>query len=348
MSIAIRKKKLADGSVSLYLDIYQHGKRQYEFLNLYLTKERLSSKETLLLARSIAAQRQLEIQNSEHGFIPQFKKKANFVQYFERLTSDKPHRSWKSTLKILREFTNGQIQFSAISGEWLEELKRFILTKVSQNSGHLYFQKIKTALNQAVKDNILLNNPSQHVPQIKMQETHRVFLTIDEIQKLAATACRHPDVRRAFLFCCYTGLRFSDVKALTWANIRDDSIDFRQQKTQGMEYLPLPAVAQKILYMKRGAQVLPVQTNKIFSLPDQSTTGEHLKKWCKEAGMTKRITFHTSRHTFATLALSQGADLYTVSKLLGHKDISTTQIYAKIVDQKKKDAVALLPDIEVG
>ena len=181
-----------------------------------------------------------------------------------------------------------------------------------------------------------------------MRETYRSFLTIDEIRKLAAAPCRNPDVKRAFLFSCYTGLRFSDVKALTWANVRDDSIDFRQQKTQGMEYLPLPVAARKILYVKKGAQVLPVQTNRIFSLPDKTTTGEHLKKWCKEAGMTKRITFHTSRHTFATLALSQGADLYTVSKLLGHKDISTTQIYAKIVDQKKKDAVALLPDIEVG
>ncbi len=216
MSIAIRKKKLADGSVSLYLDIYQQGKRHYEFLNLYLTKDRTGNKETSLLARSIAARRQLEVQNSEHGFIPQFKKKANFVQYFERLANDKPHRSWRSMLKILREFTNGQIQFSAISEEWLEELKRFILTKVSQNSGHNYFQRVKAALNQAVKDNILLNNPSQQVPQIKMQETYRSFLTIDEIQKLAATPCRHPDVKRAFLFSCYTGLRFSDVKALTW------------------------------------------------------------------------------------------------------------------------------------
>ena len=351
MSVKLRKKKLdGSGRISLYLDIYRRGSRQYEFLNLYLTKDKATNKETFQLAQSIAAKRQLEIQNSEYGFVPQFKKKANFVDHFARVCTSKPKsdRTWSSTLKLLDDYTGGSIQFSAISEEWVESFKAFLLTRVSQNTAHVYFQKIKAALNQAVRDKILLSSPSQYVQQVKTQESQRTFLTIDEMQTLANTPCKHHDVKRAFLFCCYTGLRYSDAIGLTWANIRDDSIDFRQQKTKGMEYLPLSPAAKKILHSKIGAQVLPVETNKVFSLPHKSTTSDLMKQWCKDAGVTKRVTFHTSRHTFATLALSQGVDLYTVSKLLGHKDISTTQIYAQIIDQKKKDAVALLPEIDVG
>ena len=83
----------------------------------------------------------------------------------------------------------------------------------------------------------------------------------------------------------------------------------------------------------------------IFELPHSTTLGRVIDRWAKEAGITKHVTFHCARHTFATLELTMGADLYTVSKLLGHTSVSTTQIYAKIVDQKKKEAVNLLNDL---
>ena len=86
----------------------------------------------------------------------------------------------------------------------------------------------------------------------------------------------------------------------------------------------------------------------IFKMSNQSKLGNVIKPWCKHAGIDKRVSFHTARHTFATLALTQGVDLYTVSKLLGHKTIQATQIYAKIVDEKKKAAMELLPTIEWG
>ena len=143
MSVKLRKRKLASGNVSLYLDIYQSGKRACEFLGLYLTKDTTASKETLKLAQNIQAKRQVEIQHSEHGFVPHFKKKANFVDYFERLSQGKPKdvTAWNNTLKHLQDFTSGRIQFSAVTDDWLETFKTYLVTKVSPNTAHIYVQQ---------------------------------------------------------------------------------------------------------------------------------------------------------------------------------------------------------------
>ncbi len=348
MTVKLRKRKLASGKVSLYLDIYQSGKRAYEFLGLYLTKDKTASKETLKLAQNIQAKRQLEIQHSEHGFVPHFKKKASFVDYFARIAQGKPkaEKAWKNTLKHLQTFTSGRIQFSAVTDDWLETFKTYLLTKVSQNTAHTYFGKIKAALKQAVKDKIIISNPCDLVSQIKTQDTKRTFLKLTEIERLAQTPCRDHEVKRAFLFSCFTGLRLSDIRALQWQQIKEDTLEFRQRKTKGFEYLHLSPTAKQILTDRPNPKILTMQNTNIFSMRSETHLSKVLKQWCKDAGIDKRVSFHTARHTFATLALTQGVDLYTVSKLLGHKTIQATQIYAKIIDEKKKAAMELLPMVE--
>ena len=106
-------------------------------------------------------------------------------------------------------------------------------------------------------------------------------------------------------------------------------------------------MARQILTDRPNPKVLNMQNTNIFNIRSETHLSKVLKLWCKDAGINKRVTFHTSRHTFATLALTQGTDLYTVSKLLGHKTIQATQIYAKIVDEKKKAAMESLPVIEL-
>ena len=349
MTVKLRKRKLANGNESLYLDIYQSGKRAYEFLGLYLTKDKTASKGTLELAKAIQAKRLVEIQNSEYGFVPHFKKKANFVDYFARLAQGKPkdETACNNTLKHLQDFTSGRIQFSAVTDDWLETFKAYLVTKVSQNTAHTYFSKIKAALRQAVKEKIILSNPGDLVSQIMMQDMERTFLELGEIEKLAQTPCRDHGVKRAFLFSCFTGLRLSDIKALEWNNIKGDVLEFRQRKTKGFEYLHLSTMAKQILTERLNSKILNMQNTTVFNVPSPTQLGRVLKQWCKDAGINKRVTFHTSRHTFATLALTQGVDLYTVSKLLGHKTIQATQIYAKIVDEKKKAAMESLPVIEL-
>ncbi len=351
MSVQLRKKTIAGGKVSLYLDIYHEGKRYYEFLKLYLYKNNPNNKEVLKLAESVRAKRELEIQNSEHGFIPHFKKKANFVEYFEKLIERKYKGDgvWSNVLRHLKGYTGGHIQFSSVTKDWLEEFKNYLLTVVAPSSASNYFKIVNTALNQAVRDEIILSNPFGKVESIKVPETKRTFLTLDEIQTLADTPCSNPEIKKAFLFSCFTGLRYSDVKQLTWSQIKNDVIEFRVKKTRDFEYQPLSPTAKKLLYSNgEGGKILHMPDKKVFDLPTNRNTNLALRGWGKEAGIEKHLTFHVSRHTFATLSLTMGADLYTVSKLLGHKEIRTTQVYAKIVDQKKKEAVNLLPEVEVS
>jgi len=237
----------------------------------------------------------------------------------------------------------GILPYNRIDERFCEDYRDWLLTKVKHNTACVYITKLKTILNIAVKQKIIHSSPAKFV-KINMQETEKVYLTIDEVEKLYKMDYDKFDIKRAFLFSCYTGLRLSDVKALSWEQIRDDKIYFTQKKTKGVEYLPLNKPAKEILYSGIEKNVIPHPEMKVFKLLSKSEDiGLHLRKWGKMAGINKYITFHTARHTYATMLLTCDVDLYTVSKLLEHKNINTTQVYAKIVDHKLEEASNKLP-----
>jgi integrase len=217
--------------------------------------------------------------------------------------------------------------------------------KISQNTAYGYFNKLKAALKQAYKDGILKTDISFRVERIKEAETERQFLTLDELNSLARTECGLPILKQAALFAALTGMRFSDIQKLVWSEVQQDKeikdgkesdyffIRFTQQKTKGVELLPISEQAYNLLG-KRG-----FPTEAVFEgLEYSSFINFHLKRWVLKAGITKNITFHCFRHTYATLQLSAGTDIFTVSKMLGHRDLKTTLIYAKIIDQRKREA----------
>lgn len=349
MSVKLRKRKLLNGEYSFYLDIYVNGKRRCESLNLTLGKDRAKNKEYQDLAESIRSKTELDIKHNQYGLIPTYKSKGNFLTYFKNLADTKPksERAWSGAYLHLNDFTKGVVTFREIDERWLEDFKSYLLkvkSLKSQNSAHTYFTKIVAALNQAVRDKIILTNPSRNIKKIGNRETQRVHLTASEVQKLFDTECKNEEVKRAFLFACYTGLRFSDVKNLTWGNIKNNTIEYRQQKTDSVEYLPLNNTA---LLLLRKNNVLGLPSMNVFKLPLISNIDKLLGKWGEKAEIGKKISFHVSRHTFATMSLTQGARIEVVSKLLGHKKLSTTQIYAKIVDEKKREAVDLLPALRL-
>ena len=351
MSVKVRKKKIAGGKVSLYLDIYHKGNRKYEFLQLYLAKDRTANKETLAIAESIAAKKQLEISFDSHGFTPNFKKNADFIEYFEKYTRPKAKSSpVRNTLRHLKIFTGGKIKISQIDERWCEKFRDYLSASVSPNSVRTYLARLNVVLNQAVKDKIITKNPHQSVEKVKKVESERVYLTLEELNRITKAKFRKPEIKRAFLFACYTGLRFSDLKNLTWKQIclngTRHKLEFRQKKTGSFEYFPLSITASKILTNGKG-NLINMPDSKVFKIPGRNNYNEDLKLLAKAAGIDKNMTSHTGRHTFATLMLTQGVDIYTVSKLLGHKSLSTTQIYAKIIDQKKDEAVDMLPQIDV-
>ncbi len=347
MKISIRRKKLSNGNYSLYLDYYLRGERQYEFLELRLISDKESDRETLQIAENIRAKRLIEWQRKQHAFKPPTKLRENFVAYFENIVNEKPadRSSWQCTLKKVKTFTGGRLSFLEIDEDWLRRFQKFLLSEVSAITAWHYYSNVKQALNRALREKILPEDPSQNIPSIKKPDIKREYLTLGEIKKLIKARCPNLNVRVAFLFSCFTGLRYSDIRNLKWLNINDGVIEFRQQKTKDLQYLPLSQSAKNILDSKKGEN--HKKDDIVFNLPSKHAVWKNIKIWVENAGINKRVSFHTGRHTFATLSLTSGIDLYTVSKLLGHKNINTTQVYAKIIDEKRKEAIDKLPVIDL-
>lgn len=364
--IRLRQRKTKSGLVSLYLDVYLNGKRSYEYLKLYLIPEksredRRKNQETLALAEAIRAKRLVELRNNEYGFRPAFEEDCSFYEYFSlmresRLKSDSVWNwhNWGACLKHLlkyeprlKELKWKDIDGSFVKGfkDYLEKEARTISGKpLSQNSKVTYFKKLRACINQAYKERIIAYNPAGCVESISPEEVERMYLSVEEIRRLVKSECGHPAVKSAFLFSCLTGLRRSDVLRITWGDTYDQDgftrLIFKQKKTKGQEYLDITHDA-RLLMGERGEP----DKHPFAKLPPPYQTNKVLQDWVSRAGIDKKITFHCGRHTFAVMMLDLGTDLYVVSKLLGHREIGTTQIYAKILDKNKQAAISKIPRI---
>lgn len=371
--IKIREKKLRNGNISLYLDIYRNGKREYEFLKLYLVPEKTrqdkeQNKRTMLLANSIKAKRMVDLQNGEFGFKSAYKEETLFYPYYRSMCEKRLGKesrgnwgNWRSCLKHLEKYEpNQNITFAEITPKWVQGFRDYLENDavawgndyrkrikdhpLSRNSKLSYFNKLRACLTQAYEDRIIQYNPIRGIENFKEEEGTRMYLTIDEVKKLAQTECEYPNIKRAFLFSCLTGLRRSDVLRLTWSEIKKQGdftrIIFRQKKTGGQEYLDITPQAAELLG-ERGNPDEQIFTD----IHSPTCTNETIKRWVLRAGIDKNITFHCARHTFAVMMLDIGTDIYTVSKLLGHRELNTTQIYAKVLDKNKQRAVANIPDV---
>lgn len=353
MTVTLRKRELKDkGRFALYLDIYIDKKQYQENLKLYLENEKGNpttkqmNKQTLAIAERIRVERLHQIQNESYGFKKPTKIYLNFNLFFSELWKERERTgvnfgSWDSVYKHLNNF-NKSILLTEVNERLMEEFKAYLLKKVSQNSASQYFNIFKHAIHEAYRKKLIRENPADNVSYIKLVETHREFLTVEEIQKLIHTECRYEVLKRAFLFSCFTGLRWSDVNKLIWEEIRYEngvySIVYTQKKTNHSESLPLSDNAMKLLG-ERGENKERVFIGLKYS--DYFNTA--LLRWCLKAGITKHITFHCGRHSAAIMLLNNNVDFFTVSKLLGHKEIRTTAIYAKVLNQTKIDAINKLP-----
>ena len=373
--VTLRQKSISKGRKSLYLDFYppiphpETGEpTRREFLGLYIFEkpkkpiDKQHNADTLKIAESIRQKRENYINKPE--IYSQYEKEQlrlrelgqqNFVDYFRTLASKRKasnHDNWISALNYLEAFTSGKLKFANLNEKILEEFKDYLLTTksnrsskttLSQNSAVSYFNKIKAALKQAFKDGILQTDLNAKVDPIKALETRREYLTINELNRLANTTCNNPLLKRTALFSALTGLRFSDIQKMTWRELeyienKGYFLNFSQKKTKGVEYLPISEQAYSFTEGTENPKDMPQDKPVFEGLKYSAYNNKHLFQWIGAAGITKDITFHSFRHTFATLQLFYGTDIYTISKMLGHKNLKTTQIYAKIVDESKRKA----------
>ena len=382
--VRIRFKQLSNGNQSIYLDYYTGdvirkenyvgGKRKYEFLKLYLIPERTredkaKNEATLALAKAIQSKRIVEVQNDAHGFQNTNKSKVNLLDYLENIgkqSAEQGSRNYArtvlNTVRALKLFRGDYIAFRDVDKEFLSEFTDYLRQmpkaskygvlktggRLSNNSVVSYYGTLRTAINRAYKEGIITVNPTKEfdfASKVRQEPSRREYLTIDELKTLINTECRHEIIKRAFLFSCLCGLRVSDIRKLRWCDLQRNGgrvrIEITMQKTKEPLYLPISDEALKWLPERGKAN----DSDFIFPLTHEGTVNDTLQHWAKVAGITKHISFHVARHTHATMMLTLGADLYTVSKLLGHKNIATTQIYAKIVDKKKEEAIGLIPNL---
>ena len=368
--VKLRQKAISGKRQSLYLDFYppiphpETGKStRREFLGLYIFDkpknpfDKQHNNETLRLAEQIKQKRENFLNKPE--IYSEYEKiqlrikelgEQNFVEYFRQLANKRKasnHGNWVSALNYLETFTKGNLKFADLNEKFCNDFKEHLLTTksiksnkttLSTNSAVSYFNKVKAALKQAYKDDILQTDLNAKIKPIKAAETQREHLTIEELNRLVKTPCNDVLLKRAALFSTLTGLRFSDIQKMVWGELeyiegQGYFIKFKQKKTKGVEVLPISEQAYNLL----GEQGNP--KDKVFEgLKYSAYHNKHLFQWIGAAGITKDITFHCFRHTYAVLQLANGTDIYTVSKMLGHRELKTTQIYAKVVDKAKREA----------
>lgn len=371
--IRIRYKKLKNGNASLYLDIYWKGTRSYQFLHLYLIPEideltKEQNYEVLKKALLIKSKRMITLIHS----IPEQQKtsnieKYNLIDFVQEYANERKPQTGKegigrygSIISLKQHLIKFGAKNTWVSQVDLKFIKRFIeylkeahdirpqlknRRKLSDGTIYLMFSIMRSITLELYKKKIIAENPFSLLPaqyRLKRPESHRNYLNKHELSKVIESKCPYAQLKETFLFSCFTGLRKSDILSLTWEEIiRENGKTYifkKIQKTQRWLKVPLSVQAMQWLPQPPSG----TSTGIVFDKLSHSSFSRNLKLWIGSIkNLNKEIAFHCGRHTFATLELSFGASLYTVASLLGHKNITTTQIYAKVVNKEKERAIGL-------
>ena len=375
MKITIRTRTLRTGSRSIYLDFYDKGKRWNEYLNLFLVPDdepdaKRLNEAVMAKANAIKSKRMLGIEDeTEANGSKQVKlPKRVFADwlndYVEGVRNNPSYAAstycnFRSTVNMIKAYLQhlhrprmlmSKIDKGFILGfiDYIEHIYRNTKSpdhpkEMSPHTLHLYQSTLVRMLNAAVKDGVLDRNPFyslERKDRIGKQQAEKEYLTKEELKAFADAPTVNETTKRAFLFCCFTGLRYSDVSVLTWRDIRQGDNGWMvsikaMRKTGKQVVIPLNQSAMSLLPDRTGCK----PSQKVFDMTCLSACNKCLKKIAAAAGIEKKISYHTSRHTFAVLALAAGGDIYTVGKLLGHTSINSTQVYADVVMETKVEAI---------
>ncbi len=373
MKITIRTRPTKDGCRSIYLDCYERGRRRFESLNLYLVPEssydaRRLNEAAIAKANEMKSRRMLGIEDDEEIQAQQAPlPRTVFAEWLDKYVERVRHSSayaegtkvrYKWTADILREYLryrrSPRLQMSGIDKDFvlgfIDYLRNTHMNtnspgnprRLSANTIRFHQVVFSQILKSAVREGIMEANPFASLSRqerVSRPSTQRAYLTREEVMAFAAAPTGNETTKRAFLFCCFTGLRYSDVSRLLWRDIRQEDsgllISLTMQKTGKQVRIPLNNTAMQYLPDRKGCK----PTQRVFDMTGSDACNICLKKIAKAANIKKNISFHTSRHTFAVMTLAAGGDIYTVSKLMGHTNISTTQIYADTIMETKVDAV---------
>jgi len=364
--VTVRKRPIKNGQLSLYLDFYpairnpktgKYTRREYLSIYIYANpKEKFElqyNKSMLQSAELIRCKRIEAIINESFGFLDHSKGKESFLDHSkgkesfldffkEEISLKDRERNWMIAYKHFSDYTGGKCTFDDLTERYCQDFLAYLLGVRTASGGTMMastannnFGKLIAVVRRAIECGYVKDNFIRNLKLAKEVKTKKEFLTQEELHRLAATPCRHKVFKAASLFSCLTGLRISDIIALQWENIckaQDGGWCLRitTQKTKTAATLPLSDEALALCGER--------STGQVFKGMSPALPALYLKEWIKAAGIDKHITFHCFRHTYATLQIAAGTDIYTVSKLLTHSSVSTTQVYAEVVNELKRDA----------
>ena len=379
------EKPLSDGNIALYLDYYlgrntvydekkdamiSKVQRKREFLKLTILAnprtpmERQTNRETYELARKIRFEREQEFKENMLGYRLRKERAINFLDYFQAYNdryTKKDVRMMKGVLVRFIDFLKIEYpQYSTylkpeqITKDMVSLFVEYLQSR-SKGEGALdYYSKFKKVINYAVDNDIIAKNPCKGVVcKCDKQVLRKDVLSLDEMQALISTHYdnENPEIRRAFIFCLYTGIRFCDVQDLKYSNVdySNKILSFEQNKTKGHSansgvVIPLNDDLLQLIG-KPGTEQYEQET--IFRLPSATMCLKALRRWTKRAGITKHITWHCARHSFAVNILNNGANIKTVASLLGHSGLKHTEKYTRAVDSLKEAAINSLPKLKL-
>ena len=368
-----------DGNPVLYTSGAMKGKPKYavkhkrkkEALNLYIwvaprtAQERQQNKNTLQLAEKIRFEREQELLEDRKGYRLKKEKESNFLRYFEQHRDNENFTkavrgsykySYNRFVEYLSESTayrryTSVLPMDAISPDMVLGFTNYLRKKCTGEGPRKNYHWFKKVVADAVEEELIRKNPCKgiRIPYDTNIVTKDI-LTPQEIKKLSE--CRYegerPHIQRAFIFCCYTGLRCCDVSELTYSNIDYDAkvMRFTQKKSKGRSaHAAVVTPLNQDLLKLIGTPPDDDNSAKIFPMLERNTVQRHLSRWVKKAGINKHITWHCARHSFAVNLLNAGANIKTVSSLLGHASIKMTEKYLHVVDQLKAEAINSLGPI---
>lgn len=303
--------------------------------------EKNHNKEAKFILESKRSQMVLDQQAINSGYLPQHKIKGNFLEYYEAYIKKnklKGNRHLKNSLSAFKKFLGKEyLSPIDISEDLCKQFRDFLLNKYNGETPSGYFMRFKRVLKSASKEGYFRHSPAEDLPaKVGMNKKIKEILNAEEYNKLMKTPCLNYEVKKAFVFSLYTGMRWTDIKPLLWVNIKADSFEIIQKKTSRSLEAPLHDLAKTILGERKNGLV--------FKLPTQDGANKILKKWCVEAKLDKHITWHCARHSFSVLLQQNGVDIATVAGMLGHTTTKYVhQTYKRYSKSQALEAIQKLP-----
>ena len=356
-TVTLRTRPLKNGMLSYYLDYYPGYRDQetmktirHEGLNIYIYANPKNERERNFnaimseKAEAIRCRRFESIVNDRYDFFDRHKLKADFLEYYRRQLR-KHDQKWEFVYHHFYNFVHGKCTFEEIDIDLCNKFREYLLNakqlrrdgRISKNSASGYWSTFRGLLKILYRNQLIKTNINDFLDKIETEDTPKDYLSVEELYKLAETPCKKPILKTAALFSCLTSLRISDILSLQWHEIVDFAAGGKcvhtiTQKTKTEDIIPISDEALQLIGYS------PEKTGLVFKGLKRSWTQQPMKEWIRKAGITKNITFHSYRRTYATLQGAAGTDIRTIQSNMAHTSITTTQRYMKVVDSNKREA----------